>query len=52
MSKQFLSSKHPRIYFPSKNMRINRQNLGIAIGFGVHLQLMALMKRHDVNHRH
>ena len=35
MSKQFDSSQHQRICFPSKNMHRNRQNLGVVIGFGV-----------------
>ena len=34
MSKHFDYSKHSRIYFMSKNMHINRQNLGVAVGFG------------------
>ena len=33
MSKQFDYSKHPIIHFASKNIRINRQILGVAGGF-------------------
>ena len=34
MSKQFDSSKHPKIHFMLENMIISKQNLGVAIGFG------------------
>ena len=33
MSKQFDSSNHLRIHFPSKKMHIKRQNLGVVVGF-------------------
>ena len=35
MSKHFNYSKHPRIHFLSKNICINKQNLGIGVRFGV-----------------
>ena len=35
MSKHFNSLKYLRIHFSSKNIRVNRKNLGMAIGFGI-----------------
>ena len=34
MSKLFDYLKHPRIHFSSKREIINRENLGVAVGFG------------------